>query len=204
MLVPNFPSHRLVIDAGDLSTPVVFNVEEFQSASTALETAASRTTVAEHTPLSDVHSPFLLVQPQDAFTADNQEVTIEIALTSESGRATYVYRANEISRWIFQRLDTEVKDGLAIARTDRGGIFAAASQQEMVVETPSQDLVAVSPYNPELIAGLTVMGVLLLIVLLMVGMVVTFFVVRRDKWHSLKKKTRKAKVQFTRNFAKQI
>lgn len=186
-LPPPLPSHRLVIDSGDLPAPVVFNVEVFRNATTAIETAANRSTIEEAPSLPDTRSSFLLLQPQGMFTADNQEIAVEIALESESGRAIHVYRANEMSRWSFQRLDTEVRDGRAVARTDQGGIFVAAS-----------------PLDTALIAGLVVMGVVLIILLLIIAAVVIFFCVRRDKWRSLKENTRKAKVKFTRSFAKQV
>ena len=181
-------SHIIQIESGDLEGAIVFNIEEYSNSSTALEQARTRTTIEQFSPPPEERSSYLLVDPLDQFTTPGQMVEVNIALNDDNPPGnTNIYRANPGSRWTFQRLTTKINGDRAIASTDQGGIFVAAS-----------------PQDTALIAGLTVMGVFLLFIIILPLSVVIFFLIRRDKWQSLKESTRKTKVKVTRSFAKQV
>ena len=138
-------------------------------------------------PPSDTQSAFVALDPPEVFTAEGEEVEIAIVLADGAPSRTKVFRASPQSDWSFVELGTEVVDGRAVASTNQGGIFVAASQP-----------------NVALIAGLSVFGVFMFIIILSVGGLIIYFVVRKDKWQKTKENVYKAKMKVTRSFAKQV
>jgi hypothetical protein len=137
---------------------------------------------------SVITSSYVSVDPPTTFEGVNSMATIRMEFDSqlvESGIS--IYRANLNSAFVFQALDTDVVDGMAVAQTDQGGIFVVGSG-----------------VNFALVIGLSVMGVVLLIIILMVVAVVIYFVARPDKWKSTKTGVKKTQMKVKRSFARQV
>ena len=163
----------------------IFRLEEYSEEEDAMQAAQDRGGTID--PPSEIHSSFLLLDPFNQFTAEGEEAEVSIALSGDPPSGSRIYRASPQSDFSFVGLDTEVVDGRAIASTNQGGIFVVASQP-----------------NVALIAGLSVFGAVMFLILLSVGGLIVYFVIRRDKWQKTKQNVYKAKMKVTRSFAKQV
>ena len=167
----------------------MITMAEYRSGEAALDEVGDRALEGEllREP-SVVVSSYISVSPLTTFTGADGMATIRIKFDSqlvESGIS--MFRANPSSAYVFERLDTEVVDGSAVAQTNQGGIFVVGSG-----------------VNYDLVVGLSVAGVVLLIVILIVVSTVIYFVVRRDKWRSAKDGVKKTQMKVKRSFAKQV
>ncbi len=98
-----------------------------------------------------------------------------------------MFRANANSAYVFMELPTRIISGKAVASTNQGGIFVAGSG-----------------VNYNLVIGLSVAGVVLLLVAIMVAATVVYFVVRPEKLASAKNNIQKTQMKMKRSFAKQV
>lgn len=177
--------HSVMFEEGDLMGAVVFRLEEFSEEEDAMQAAQERGGTIDPPP--EIHSSFVLLDPFVQFTAENEEAEIVIDLPGDPPSGSRIYRASPQSDWSFVGLETEVVDGRALASTNQGGIFVVASQP-----------------NVALIAGLSVFGFVMFLILLSIAGLVVYFILRRDKWQKTKQNVYKAKMKVTRSFAKQV
>lgn len=142
-------------------------------------------------PTGETVSSFVLVSPMTRFpnTGDDQQAAV-ISIPIDAGVSSNnikIMRANAASNWEFIELDTEVEDDMASADTSQGGVFVASGE-----------------LNTGLIAGIAVAAVFLVVLGIVVGGLVIYFLVRREKWQKTKDNARKLKYKVTRSFAKQV
>ena len=188
-LPPPLYSHEISFNQGDLTEPNMIRMDVFRDPQDAMtevmEGAGSEENV---NPPGNTVSQFIRIDPPRMFDGVMSAATVTISIDekAENDRTT-IYRASEQSGWMFEPLDTEIVDGRAVASTNQGGIFVAASG-----------------VNYGLVVGVVVAGVVLLIVILAVIALVVYFVVRPEKWRSTKDNVHKAQTKMKRSFAKQV
>ena len=186
-----FPSHRhsLEFGQGDLDDAVEFRLEQYADSGAALQAVQSVAVPPDgefQTP-PNVVSPYVLVNPVTNFAAAQRTATIVIDIDDSASTDTQIYRANPSSDWNFVSMSTEVQDGRAIAQTDQGGVFVAASGLNTIA----------------IAVGVSV-AVVLLVVVLCGSAIMVYFVVRPEKWRKTTDTVRKTKTKVTRSFAKQV
>lgn len=176
-------SHTLVFDRGDVNETNVITMAEFRNADSA---AVDNPSLQNAPPI--LTSPYISVEPHGVFSGASGKAKISINFDPglvESG--TSMRFAGPSNAYVFTAVDTQIIDGQAVAETDEGGIFVVGSN-----------------VNYDLVIGLSVAGVVLLIVILMVVGSVIYFVVRPEKWKSAKGTVKKTQMKFKRSFAKQV
>lgn len=133
-------------------------------------------------------SSYVGVEPHTQFEGAAGMAKISVEFDEQLvERGIRLYVANRMTNYVFTALDTTVENGRAVAETNQGGIFIAGSG-----------------VNYDLVVGLSVAGVVLLIVILMVVGTVIYFVVRPEKWKSTKSNVKKTQMKVKRSFAKQV
>lgn len=108
-----------------------------------------------------------------------------ITMTVDDTTDAKIVRYSAANGWNGQELDTEVSGDTASAQSDQDGVFVATS----------------SPNQYVLIGALVGS---LVVVLLIIGAVIAFFVIRRDKWRKVKSSLKNAKTGITRSFASKV
>ena len=132
--------------------------------------------------------------PDDSRTSNVVTVSMEggrqvkpftISMTVDDTTDVKIVRYSAANGWNGQELDTEVSGNTASAQSDQDGVFVATS----------------SPNYYVLIGALV--GSLLVVVLI-IGAVILFFVIRRDKWAKVKSSLKNAKTGVQRSFASKV
>jgi len=108
-----------------------------------------------------------------------------VSLSVNEENDVHIVRYSASNGWNPQELDTEVSNGMATAQTDQDGVYVASG----------------SPTNYVLIGALVGS---LIVVALIIGAVIIFFVIRRDKWHKVKATLKNTKTNVTRSFASKV
>ena len=165
---------------GDLLRPINFRIEPISNTTEAERRAAS--------PPGQTVSSFYSIYPYESFDSNGQggrgQVSFEISDSSSPN--TRIYAATPSNNFVYQPLDTEIREGRAVATVEEGGVF--------VVTTPIATAFA--------IVG-AVLVILVIISIAVIGVVI-YFAVRRDKWTSAKAKVSTGMKSFTRSFAKKV
>ena len=181
-------SHELKFDRGDLTQASMLNMEEYSDSDAAsdfvMQMSGSRTSDA---PGNQV-SPVISIQPFTQFPGAQGEAQVTIDIDSSAAReGTKIYRASAANNWAYVALDTQIVDGRAVASTNQGGVFVAATE-----------------VSTGLIVGVVIASVIiLLVVVIVVGMAI-YFASRPDKLKSTKEKIVKTQNRVKRSFAKQV
>lgn len=132
--------------------------------------------------------------PSDSRSSDVVTVTMEggkqerpftITMTVDDTTDVKIVRYSAANGWNGQELDTQVSGDQASAQSDQDGVFVATS----------------SPNQYVLIGALVGS---LVVVLLIIGAIIIFFVIRRDKWRKVKSSFKNAKTGITRSFASKV
>ena len=132
--------------------------------------------------------------PDDSRTSDVVTVTMEggrqvrpftITMKVDDTTDAKIVRYNSENGWNGQELDTQVSGDMASAQSDQDGVFVATS----------------SP-NQYILIGALVGS--LVVVLLIIGAIILFFVIRRDKWEKVKSSLKNTKTGITRSFASKV
>ena len=114
-----------------------------------------------------------------------QEGMFSVTLSVSEENDVHIIRYSGANGWNARELDTEVSNGMATAQTDEDGVFVASG----------------SPTNYVLIGALVGS---LVVVALIIGAVIIFFVIRRDKWQKVKATFKNTKTNVTRSFASKV
>uniref|UniRef100_T1JAG2 Uncharacterized protein n=1 Tax=Strigamia maritima TaxID=126957 RepID=T1JAG2_STRMM len=93
----------------------VANNEKFQTLNSRLKT--------------DLASNVLIVEPEDISVVKGKSVEVSLAMRENSGDSVHVYRTSLSDPSIWQRLDADLKNNLAIFNTERGGMFFARTHK---------------------------------------------------------------------------
>lgn len=172
-----------------MTEPNVITMSEFRDADDAVASVEDN---AQDNELLNVPpiptSSYISVEPHGAFLGAEGKAKISINFDPglvQTGNVMYI--ASPSNGYVFSAMDTSIEDGQAVAQTDQGGIFVVGSG-----------------VNYDLVIGLSVAGVVLLIVILMVVGTVIYFVARPEKWKSTKKNVKKTQMKVKRSFAKQV
>lgn len=172
-----------------MNEPNVITMSEYRNADDAIadvEDMAREGELLNAPPV--ITSNYVSVEPHTVFKGAAAKARITIKFDPGLAQSSpEIYMASRSNQYVFAALDTTVVDGQAVAQTDQGGIFVVGSR-----------------VNYNLVIGLSVAGVVLVIVILMVVSTVIYFVVRPEKWKSTKAHVKKTQMKVKRSFAKQV
>jgi len=170
----------VTVPRGVITEPVMFVMQEWPEdmAQAATSQLSGRNLALPDNPVSET----VTVETMGG----NQQGSFSVSLSvSEENDEVRILRYSASNGWNARELDTEVSNGMATARTDQGGVFVASGS---------------SP-NYVLIGALVGS---LLVVILIIGAVIIFFIVRRDKWQKVKSTVKNTKTNVTRSFASKV
>lgn len=172
-------SHWISVDRGALTEPSMFVMQKWPGgmASQAANEFAGRNVNLPDNTVSDVVTVTM--------EGGKQEKPFTITMTVDETSDTTIVVYSAANGWNGQELDTETSGNTASAQSDQDGIYVATS----------------SP-NQYILIGALVGS--LVVVLLIIGAVILFFVIRRDKWRKVKSSLKNAKTGITRSFASKV
>ena len=180
-------SHTVRFDQGDLTVALMFRLERYSTSEEAIEAVRQNNPDADFSAPANTASAFTLLEPLEVFEGSEGMATVSFPIDPAVGGSPRVFRANPASAWNYEPLDTEIIDGRAVAQTDQGGVFVAASGQ-----------------NLGAYVGIAIAILVVLLVAVAVVGVIVYFAVRPEKWQKTKDNVHKAKTKVTRSFAKQV
>jgi len=171
--------HWVTVERGAISEPVMFSMQKWPDhiVNEALRQYTGRDISLPDDATSDVVTVTM--------EGGKQEMPYTISMTVGDTSDTHIIRYSASNNWNGEELDTEVSGNTASAQSDQDGVFVASS----------------SPNHYVLIGALVGS---LVVVLLIIGAVILFFVIRRDKWRKVKASFKNAKTSVTRSFASKI
>ena len=166
----------------------MLNMEEYLESETVREIVTSMSGAPPSNEPSDRVSSTITVRPFNQFAGAQREATIMIQVDETSARdGTQIFRASPNNGWIYVPLETEIVNGMAVARTNRGGVF----------------VVAVAVTTGIIVGVVITLIILSLIASTVIGLYI-YFRQRPEKLKSTKDTLAQTQSRVKRSFAKQV
>ena len=175
-----FYSHMITVERGAFSEPTMFTMQQWPNTiadGVVNELAGRSVNLPDDSRVSDV----VTVSMEGGRQVQPFTISMKVDDTSD----TRIVRYNALNGWNGQELESQVSGDMVSAQSDQDGVFVASS----------------SP-NQYVLIGAVVGSIV--VVLLIFGAIILFFVIRRDKWQQVKQSVKSTKTGITRSFASKV